>query len=307
MNSAQSISRRKFLRAIVGTSMALAAPKASSCSFLSADFALRIPSWGQTGLRLSPEYRARPPVEDLFGYVIPGSDEYITEQYAADVVHLLQAWIRELESGTRNGAALTGFLHPTIQASKLVPCQEIPIRSGNSIDVIRRKFPAQLEIGRKVWIEQMQKYLTEITPIRTAELQIVEITEVAAPAPAIRATIRYELVGTFADRGREQRIGNWLTEWLKDGAGGWRATKWQSTEEIVSRTREPLFVDITSQAFGHLDSYKKQLLHGVDHWRTVLDGACGIDVYGNQGIAVGDIDGDGCDDLYVLQETENVD
>ncbi|PYV80416.1 MAG: hypothetical protein DMG93_19060, partial [Acidobacteria bacterium] len=43
------------------------------------------------------------------------------------------------------------------------------------------------------------------------------------------------------------------------------------------------------------------MLQGTDYWRTVLDGACGIDVYGNQGIAVGDYDGDGFDDIYVCQ------
>ena len=42
-------------------------------------------------------------------------------------------------------------------------------------------------------------------------------------------------------------------------------------------------------------------MHGVDYWRTVLDGACGIDVYGNNGVAAGDYDGDGFDDLYVCQ------
>jgi Flp pilus assembly protein TadD len=39
----------------------------------------------------------------------------------------------------------------------------------------------------------------------------------------------------------------------------------------------------------------------VDYWRTVLDGACGIDIYGHNGVSVGDIDGDGFDDLYVCQ------
>src|SRR5436305_3563791 len=43
------------------------------------------------------------------------------------------------------------------------------------------------------------------------------------------------------------------------------------------------------------------MLQGTDCWRTVLDGACGIDVYGNQGIAVGDYDGDGFDDIYFCQ------
>ena len=33
----------------------------------------------------------------------------------------------------------------------------------------------------------------------------------------------------------------------------------------------------------------------------MLDGACGIDVYGHNGVSIGDIDGDGFDDLYVCQ------
>ena len=48
-------------------------------------------------------------------------------------------------------------------------------------------------------------------------------------------------------------------------------------------------------------SYSSQLLRGVDYWRTVLDGACGIDIYGHNGVSVGDIDNDGFDDLYVCQ------
>ena len=43
------------------------------------------------------------------------------------------------------------------------------------------------------------------------------------------------------------------------------------------------------------------MLRGVDHWRTVMDGASGIDVYGNNGVAVGDFDNDGFDDLYICQ------
>ena len=50
-----------------------------------------------------------------------------------------------------------------------------------------------------------------------------------------------------------------------------------------------------------IDSYASQLLHGTDYWRTVLDGASGIDIYGHNGISVADIDGDGFDDLYVCQ------
>ncbi len=62
-----------------------------------------------------------------------------------------------------------------------------------------------------------------------------------------------------------------------------------------------MFIDITSQTLGRAESYKDQMLRGSDYWRTVLDGACGIDVYGNNGVAAGDFDNDGFDDLYVCQ------
>src|SRR5438477_6866387 len=70
---------------------------------------------------------------------------------------------------------------------------------------------------------------------------------------------------------------------------------------MLSRAAQPIFIDVTPHALGKTESYRNQMLRGVDHWRTVLDGACGIDVYGNNGLAVGDVDNDGLDDLYVCQ------
>src|SRR6202034_70521 len=63
----------------------------------------------------------------------------------------------------------------------------------------------------------------------------------------------------------------------------------------------PVFTDITGFALGSTGSYREQFLHGADYWRTVLDGAVGVDVYCNNGVATGDFDNDGWDDVYVCQ------
>lgn len=60
--------------------------------------------------------------------------------------------------------------------------------------------------------------------------------------------------------------------------------------------RDGLFADVTGSV---LDS--EQLSRGIPYWISRLDPATGIDIYGNNGIAVGDIDGDGRDELYVCQ------
>ena len=84
-------------------------------------------------------------------------------------------------------------------------------------------------------------------------------------------------------------------------AGDFRLQAWRALSETRSRSADPVFVDIATQVFAGAPSYSAQLIHGVDYWRTILDVASGIDIYGHNGVSVGDIDGDGFDDLYVCQ------
>lgn len=58
----------------------------------------------------------------------------------------------------------------------------------------------------------------------------------------------------------------------------------------------PLFAEVTGTV---LDS--EQLSRGIPYWMARLEAGTGIDIYGNNGLAVGDIDGDGVDEIYVCQ------
>ena len=113
--------------------------------------------------------------------------------------------------------------------------------------------------------------------------------------------VRFEWVGEGEGFYREQRVGNWKLEWTAASAGQFELMQWHAQDEVRSRSFRPCFLDITAAALGANASYSSQLLRGSDYWRTVLDGASGIDIYGHNGISVGDIDDDGFDDLYVCQ------
>src|SRR6266550_3070409 len=251
--------------------------------------------------RLTPHYPVKSPLDDVFGRVAPGSDEYITEKYAFEIMQLLGEWSQALKFSPPALAVLAKFLDASIKATSLTSVQEKIVRSGNGLDVFRREFSTEVMTNRERFLQDMKNYLAPMSRVEVAEFEVVEIKESSGSSMTVQIDIRYDFVGTRKDNGREERIGHWKTKWTRGESSAWRAILWAATEETLSRAREPVFIDITSHAMGQTESYRNQMLHGVDYWRTVLDGACGIDVYGNNGLATGDFDGDGMDDLYICQ------
>jgi tetratricopeptide (TPR) repeat protein len=256
-------------------------------------------------VRLTPHYPAKSPLEDIFRLVVPGSDEYVTEKYAFEIGLQLNGWSQALSASAHDLSILARSLDSSVEASSLAPAKEITLRSGDGIHIVRRQFAADVVPGRERFLKALQNWLGQISRVETAEFEIIGIEEVAGAPLRVRADIRYDIVASRNDQHREERVGSWRTEWSYDGSGdaleAWKAHRWVVGEEILSVTDSPAFVDVTSQALGGAESYKNQMLRGSDYWRTVLDGACGIDVYGNNGVAAGDFDNDGFDDLYVCQ------
>lgn len=251
--------------------------------------------------RFTPHYPKKSPLDDLMRYVAPGTDEYITEKYSSEIAQLLADWAKELRFSPPALSSLGTILDASLQSAPLVPTEQNKLRAEYGIEVVRRKFNGTPAQGRDSFLKEMQTYLAPFTRIDTAEFQITRIEETKSSPLTLSVDIRYDFVGMTANDVREERIGFWQTEWSRTGSDGWRGLQWRATEETLSRARPPMFLDVTSQALGHLDSYQRQLAHGVDDWRTVLDGASGIDVYGNTGLATGDFDNDGFDDLYICQ------
>ena len=252
-------------------------------------------------VRLTPHYPARSPLEDVLRLVAPGSDEYVTEKYVFEIGMLLQQWSDALRASVSGLSAVAESLDEAIEATSMITEKELTLRSGNGIDCMRRRFSSSPVSGRERLVKELRLWLGPVSRVETAEFEITSIEEIASAPLAVRLEIRYDLVAIRNNGQREERVGVWRTEWSRDESGEWKARRWEASEETVSVAHGPVFVDVTSQALGHAESYSSQMLRGSDYWRTVLDGACGIDVYGNNGVAVGDYDNDGFDDLYVCQ------
>ncbi len=252
-------------------------------------------------IRLKPHYPSPSPLADILRLVPPGLDNYPTEKYASEIESQLRDWSDALRKSPRDLAPLAKFLHPSIQASSLVPSDDQPIRAGFGIELRKRQFDAALIPGRERFLDAVLSWLGPISTVEASEFEIYAIEETGSSPLAVHLEIRYDIAAMYQDGRREERVGSWSTDWSRQESGSWQATRWQLGEETVSIAHQAIFVNVTAQAIGNVDSYKNQLLRGVDYWRTVLDGACAIDLYNNTGVAAGDFDNDGFDDFYVCQ------
>jgi Flp pilus assembly protein TadD/peroxiredoxin len=300
------VSRRKFLQGIRWAPVLfLPAPiRASALGSTFSSFWLDEPkpSFPLADSRLTPHYPSKSPLDDVLRLVTPGADEFVTEKYVSEISRLLDEWSRSLRASAPALEVIGRFLDPFIECGELSSSQQKTVRSENGLEISRRQFGANLTPGREHFLDEMKRYFDTWPRLETAEFEIVHLEEIAGKPSRLGADIRYDFVAsTTAGAAREERIGLWRTEWSRDRSDAWRAVKWLAGEETVGRARDPIFIDVTSHIVGQTDSYKNQLAHGADHWRTVLDAACGMDVYGNNGLAVGDFDNDGLDDLYVCQ------
>ena len=135
------------------------------------------------------------------------------------------------------------------------------------------------------------------------ELKIVASNRARADESSTVLGLRVELGGEAADGlGRLSLTGSARVTFARVGAE-WTASKLElgRMAEVRQAGNEPRFRDVTERALGHNSAYREQLAKGLDEWRSVLVEATGMDVYGHNGIAVGDYDGDGREDLYVCQ------
>jgi tetratricopeptide (TPR) repeat protein len=233
-----------------------------------------------------------------------GSDEFITEKYHDAIAAILAQWSAALIRSPQDTNAVEKTLSSDFLGASPRPLDPGIVRPGSLVEVRVQRSKPDAKLGKDAFLNEWRSELSAFKKILTAEFQVTgveaqSLSSYELPAP-LKTRVRYELVGTGNGFYREQRVGYWGLEWAASG-DEFQLRRWQILEETRSRSASPVFADIAAAAFGGNASYSAQLLDGVDYWRTVLDSACGIDIYGHNGVSVADIDNDDFEDFYVCQ------
>ena len=212
------------------------------------------------------QFRRPHPYESLYQFIQPGRDEFLIEKQAEEITLHLEKLLHQRSLPLSND----------FQGTSPMPVRHRQVADDVALaefDTADRRF----EQGLAAWLDSLGQ-------VRSARFFVLP-----------HERVRYEIASSGAE-GLEYRVGQWRQVWI-DG----RLSRFEPLAETLVRTPRPLFEDVTSSVFRRAQSFDLQLRRGVPYWRARLDSACGIDVYGNNGIAVGDIDGDGWDEVYVCQ------
>jgi hypothetical protein len=109
-----------------------------------------------------------------------------------------------------------------------------------------------------------------------------------------------------APEGLVQQNATWIVHWVQRAEGeAPRIARIELSAFEEVRAREPrgsLFEDGAAAILGGNPSYAQQLVPSLMHWRAQLDQSLGLPILGHAaGIAIGDADGNGLEDLYLCQ------
>ena len=264
------------------------------------------PQAERPGFYLHPRYRNERPLDATLLKAKAGLDAFITEKYADELAGILEQWSQALLRSPHGLSVLLNSLAADFAGASPVASESRPVRTAPPVEIRHNKFASEMVLNREAFLRALQSFLHDFSEIDVAEFQITRID--ASPVSSssdvpnrIETRIRYEVSGRGETFHRDQRVGSWQLVWKRSDRDEFQVASWRTLDETQARGSSPIYADITAAALGHNSSYAAQILHGADYWRTLIDGASGIDVYGHNGVSVADIDNDGFDDLYICQ------
>ena len=236
------------------------------------------------------------PVQQVLARVDPDATGSLSELQAAEIEKFLAEFALGL---VQRELRVNDWIAPEFQGTPLEPASEELSRSSGGLETFRGQPRTERSVTFDSIGGEFEAFLATYRSVEWAKFKVVSIESLGENSA--RTDLKFQLAGLTVDGYRQQVSADWRCGWRKSDSGEWLLAGIESRPSERSRAKDRIFTDVSDYAFGRNASFRRQLKFGTEVWRTRMDAASGMDVYGQQGLAVGDYDSDGLEDFYLTQ------
>ena len=118
----------------------------------------------------------------------PGSDEFISEKYAAQIDAILRSWAAALLKSPLDLGAIAAVLTPSFSGASLRAAESKLLRAG-LVEIYRNEFNPPTTLESAAFLTHFRDALSSFTQLFTAEFQITHI-DLAPAYKNLRTRVR---------------------------------------------------------------------------------------------------------------------
>lgn len=228
------------------------------------------------------------------------TSEVVAESVHSKIEHLVSL-LTTLPTATRS--IPEGILSSRFMCTELRPPLRKLYDAGEFRTFVTSKESASEpvdETGVQRWREVAEPFRDGIagsvvrSHVKTVGISLAESTA--------ETTHRIELLAQSSALLTEHHF-RWRCDWDMDTTGSMmlRSLEVSDYQETAWARPSTLFRDDTQSVVGSTPAYEEQLRHGLNYWLARIPTTRGMYLFAEYGIALGDVNGDQLDDIYVCQ------
>ncbi len=244
------------------------------------------------------------PLRDAYDRMDPLKDGWQSEAFSAAAKKQLLKIQELLAQGEPIVASdLQDLAVRDVLSTSLRPDQLREDFAGERLRVLRASTPPP---ARSEGLESLSANLNQLRQQGSTVEPHLKIFRVVPESPTSAACEVLFDLASQQDSSRNQINATWTCKWELspgDTPPMLSSIEVSKYEEIIQEGEStPLFQDVTSTLLKDDAAYQEQFLLSSDHWRARLPRELGLEPVANHGLAIGDVNGDNLDDLYICQQ-----
>ena len=243
------------------------------------------------------------PLTDAYKRIDPIEDGWDSEAFSAAATKQLKLLAKELSTPSKlsNDSIAKFFIQDTALNLQLKPANLSEFYRDSEFHIQRGSPGSAPSQNDPVIAFQSLLSTIQSTNILQTEVKLYRIDKAGND---FTSRVMFNAAGQSTE-GPKQINTEWLCHWTPDiETPHIKSIALLSYEESIrlAKNKTSLLNDCTADLLGHNKAYREQLLRSTDHWRARIPVNLGLDVVANHGLALGDVNGDGLDDLYLCQQ-----